>query len=250
MKSKTLITLALLLLTTPALATTWGQTDIDDPFAPGFKCEAHEPASYGSYIYHWPSKYDQVFWPFTDSHAIWHCPESGYTSFMTDFDELSESEKNNIKSYLDINHIGNSSQQPTIKLLEDIYAIRNIDDAFANKLLRIFSRWHQEHESYATANEYRLQAFTDIKSQLNTELPEGQKLEYLYLSANYAKFFGNVTESEHYAQQLLFAIDNLENEELDGYAEYLKELLNETEYIQPGGILDPDIPEKDDSKPE
>lgn len=82
-----------------ANATTWARDDRDDPFSDG-KCIAHSPVSSGSYIYHWPSKYDLVFWPFTDPHWVWHCPTSGYVAFGSDF-EFDESERASIEAALE-----------------------------------------------------------------------------------------------------------------------------------------------------
>jgi hypothetical protein len=81
-------------------ATTWGETEVDDPILDGEKCSVHEPASWGGYIYRWPSKYDQVFWPLTDIHGIWFCENSGFTAFIGDFDELSDIEVGHIKELL------------------------------------------------------------------------------------------------------------------------------------------------------
>lgn len=244
---KTAIIVLFLLLALPATATTWAEAEVEDPFAEGFQCEAHEPMSYGGYIYHWHSKYDQVFWPFTDPHAIWHCPESGYTAFMTDFNELSEQEKTDIQTYLEDNYTGAAGIESELQYLEDIYALRDIDEAFANKLLRIFARWHQNKEEYAKANEYRRRAFLEITDRLNTQLSEGQTLEYLYLAANYSRFFGNIADSDEYIQQLLDAIENLQDEELTGFADYLSELVQETQHIKPGDTLDPVLPQEEAS---
>ena len=69
-----------------AWATTWSRILVDDPLLPGRKCRVHAIASWGTYIYEWPSKYDFVFWPVTDEKAIWYCEESGFAAFVDDFD--------------------------------------------------------------------------------------------------------------------------------------------------------------------
>lgn len=68
--------LATALGSAPVWATTWGETDVDDPIVKDAKCTVGSPGSYGSYIYGWPSKYDQIFWPVTEESGIWFCPES------------------------------------------------------------------------------------------------------------------------------------------------------------------------------
>jgi hypothetical protein len=74
------------LLSLEASATTWGEPQsVPDPLRQDAICKVAEPMSYGSYIYQWPSKYDQVFWPLTVPNGIWFCPESGFAAFIGEF---------------------------------------------------------------------------------------------------------------------------------------------------------------------
>ncbi len=221
-------------------ATTWGGTQVNDPIKEGETCDVYQPASYGSYIYHWSSKYDQVFWPLTDEHGIWFCKKSGFTAFIGDFEGISENEKSDITKYLQKNYKGKGDIESKLVLLEGIYALRNTDDGFRNKLLRVFSRWYQDLGQIEKANDYRRKAFVDIKVKLQTKLPEGQKLQYLYLAANYSRLFGEIDESDKYIKQLITATKNLENKKLKGFSAYLTKLAKETKYIQPGGKLHPE----------
>jgi hypothetical protein len=68
---------ALLLAAIPTHATTWVEAKAKDPVS-GRSIEVQEPASYGSYIYHWPGKEDQVFWPYTDDAWQRFNPKTGY----------------------------------------------------------------------------------------------------------------------------------------------------------------------------
>jgi hypothetical protein len=68
--SKLFATIGILLTITAgpmASATTWGKSTVKDPVS-GDGVEVQEPMSSGSYIYEWPGKEDQVFWPATDEH--------------------------------------------------------------------------------------------------------------------------------------------------------------------------------------
>lgn len=54
------ISLSVVILASQSVfATTWGEAEVADPILTGETCQVSEPASYGSYIYHWPSKYDR-----------------------------------------------------------------------------------------------------------------------------------------------------------------------------------------------
>jgi hypothetical protein len=45
-------------------------------------------ASYGSYVYRYPSKYQLVFWPHTDSLSYYFCPDCHFSAFMGEFAKL------------------------------------------------------------------------------------------------------------------------------------------------------------------
>jgi hypothetical protein len=233
--------LLILLLLTPLVsnATTWGGQDVDDPIVKGEKCSVHVIGSYGSYIYRWPSKYDQVFWPFTDKHGIWHCKTSGFTAFINDFEGLTDKEVIKIKAFLDASYKQEASLEGKLILLEQIYALRDTTQKFDNQLLRILARWYQNLEMIDKANIYRKKAYNDIKDKLGGELDEVLRLEYLYLAVNYSTQFGETENTEKYSAQLNEALEDLKNEKSKGYAKYLSELVKESQFITVGGRLDP-----------
>ena len=224
-------------------ATTWGEVEVDDPIFEGKKCSVHEPASYGSYIYSWPSKYDQVFWPITEKNGIWFCEESGFTAFIGDFSEITDSEVEMIKDYLINNPPQDSSIETQLAYLEKLYSFRVINDAFENRLLRVLARWNQELGNLDKANQYRKEALKGIELSLEEKLDENRNLEYLYLAANYTRQFGDEKKSDHYLSQLRSLIEQVESENAKGFAEYLKELSLDTVYIKAAGALDPEVPE-------
>jgi hypothetical protein len=239
-KFRVMVALLLSLLATSAFATTWAPSEVDDPIGKGKKCDVSEPMSSGSYIYSWPEKYDQVFWPLTDENGIWYCKGSGFTAFIGDFENITGDEKAAISQYLkDHRKKGKIGIESKLALLEGIYALRRIDEEFKSKLPRIFARWYQNLGQIDKANEYRKKSLADIKEKLATELPEALKLEYLYVAANYSRLFGDVAGSDQYLARLKAAAAELKDKELEGYAGYLLELAGETGHIKPGGILDP-----------
>ena len=223
-------------------ATTWGNSEVKDPIVEGQTCFVHEPASYGGYIYNWPSKYDQVFWPLTEEYGIWFCEKSGFTAFIGDFESLTVEETQRIKQFLSENPPKDSSIQTKLFLLEKLYSMRQKDNAFANRLLRVLARWNQELGNPVKADEYRKAAFDSIKLQLTKGVDGYQKLEYLYLAANYSKQFGDEEAAEKYLALLQQAIKNIEDEKVKGFADYLSELAQDTKFITKGGLLDPSLP--------
>ena len=98
---KIIITLMfLVLLPYDANSTTWGSSDVSDPIKEGENCSVQKPMSWGSYIYQWPSKYDQVFWPQTTENGIWFCESSGFIALINDFEGLTIKTKERINKYL------------------------------------------------------------------------------------------------------------------------------------------------------
>src|SRR5215475_11656326 len=47
-----------------------------------------EYASWGSYVYHYPSKFQLVFWPYTWSATVYSCKKCHLSVFMWDFREF------------------------------------------------------------------------------------------------------------------------------------------------------------------
>jgi len=200
-----------------------------------------EPASYGSYIYHWPSKYDQVFWPLTDSNGIWFCKESGFIAFIGDFEGLSEEEVARISSYLKTAKPNTSDQLSRLEHLEKIYSLRDKDEIFKNKLKRVLAYLYEVEGKLDLANRYRSEILQQINKLLESpNLPEYQTLEYLYLSVNYELQLGNEERSSSRLIQLKSAIENINDAELKGYGDYLSALINELPGMRPGGKLMPE----------
>jgi len=169
-------------ITFQSYATTWGESEVEDPIEPEFKCKVQEPASSGSYIYHWPSKYDQVFWPLTAPQGIWYCKNSGFIAFIGDFEEITKEEKIKISQYLkesDQKNIDNLTSK--LELLEALYSLRNKDDEFNNRIKRVFAYLYEQEGQLELANSYRKSALEEINAFLKTDLSEYKNLEYLYV---------------------------------------------------------------------
>ncbi len=241
---KYLVSIAVMLLANSVFATTWTDSEVDDPLKPGEKCSVKEPMSSGSYIYRWPSKYDQVFWPYTDRNSIWYCKSSGFISFMSDFEEIKNTDLESISKYLKSHNLKNPSVQQMIETLEDLNEHRDFSAHYQNMLTRVYARWYQAFGETEKAAVYRKKAFKEIEAFLKTELTLEKKLEYLYLASNYSRYFGDATKSDNFLEQLKTVIEDAKDTEYSGYSEYLSELLADTMYIIPGEAFDPVVPAK------
>lgn len=224
---------------TICIATEWSEAKVNDPINPSYKCKVHRATSAGGYIYGWQSKYDQVFWPFIDQDGIWHCEKTGFTAFVGDFQNITPDEKKLIAHYLKSHFKGSVSRKGELSLLEECYALRRTNEEFKIRLLRVLAYRYQETKDLEKANSYRKKALERIKKSLNGTISEKQKLEYLYVAANYSRLFGDAATSDAYIEKLNTAIVQVQNKELSGFAEYLSELVKETPRIKPGAILEP-----------
>jgi hypothetical protein len=243
------LVLALTFTATSGRATTWAEPEpVPDPVRERATCQVARPMSSGSYIYQWPSKYDQVFWPLTDPNGIWFCQESGFTAFIDDF-KLTADERaalaTELASYKPI-------KRPTLRqklaLLQKSYGARSVDARMKIRLWRVLAYYHEtELGDPGAASVFRRQALDMIEAAMRTDLPEGDRLEYLFVSAVYSREFGDLEKSRATVRSLEEALKANQNEKLEGFVEYLTELKNDIDKIVPGGALVPvEVEEEED----
>lgn len=239
----TLLAIAL----SPAFATTWHQTEIDDPIAKSARCQINEPSSFGSYIYHWPSKYDQVFWPTTEDSGIGFCAESGFAAFIGEFDDISETQRAEIAAYLSMSYQRGEKEpdrSKKLELLEGCYARRELSAERQIHLLRSLAYQYETLGDQVSADSRRRQALEQIRVALTGELKENRRLEYLFVAAAYEREFGEVEASKAHEKLLRSALKNANTDDSKGYVIYLGELADDLSRIEPGGKLAP--PERKD----
>ena len=221
-----------------ACAIKWADKTVADPIDPTKKCAVREPMSWGSYIYEFPSKYDMVFWPVTTEAGLWSCEGTGFVALIDDFKGIPEAERAAIAAWL------KGRDKPTdirsrLQRLEAIYAMRQEDAAFRNRLLRTLARWYQDLGDLQRANDYRREALAQIVSRLRSPMDDWDHLQYLYLAANYTRLFGDAEASDAWLAQLRVACDGIQDPKKKDAVDYLRKLAAQTPAIQPGGKLDP-----------
>ncbi|MFT3898014.1 MAG: hypothetical protein QM719_10045 [Thermomonas sp.] len=241
MNTKVIIVCWLVCASSPVFATTWAETKIKDPID-GKQCAVQTPMSSGSYIYQWPEKYDQIFWPLTDPNGVWACPASGFATFIGD-EGLSAEEKAAISAFLkDAPPLPkDATSKIVLDRLRSIYSLRKPDPTKKIGILRALAYQYQSIGMQDIANALRAQAAEAMEERLADEkLDPALRLQYLFVTANYAREFGRADESDRKLEQLtdLF-IDAASDEKLKDYAEYLQALVESARKIAPGGVLAP-----------
>ncbi len=199
---RTAIAIIFFLISGVALATRWAPSEKTDPLT-GEKVPAREIMSYGSYIYYWPSKYDLVFWPFTDENWICFNPKNGYIAFNNDFEELSAEEKKNLADWLKENYKPDNppfAYEDKLDWLEKVYGQRKMDDDFWCYFYRLMAYVNRYDEKISLS--YVKKAVPLLEQKLKTN-PEGvNRLEVLYLLGEYYRRLGNRNLAQEYFSKI------------------------------------------------
>jgi tetratricopeptide (TPR) repeat protein len=188
-----------------AHAITFAPATKPDPFAAGKTCDTPQLASYGSYVYSWPSKYDLIFSPTDYPMWIWRCPASGYVAFPGDFEKVTDSERPKIASYLDGAKFGpkvkdSGISDELLEHLEKVYALRDKDEKFRAYFMRYLAWQYREKP---IADDYRRKAFDIHLKMLKSGALKGEELaDTLYILGFYAYKFGRIDEAKAYFDQL------------------------------------------------
>jgi hypothetical protein len=174
----------------PGSATTLFSDTVASPVGDG-ECAVVNIGSYGSYIYGWPSKYDAVFWPHTEPNWLFTCAESGYVSWGSDFDELTDEERTRIAAHLaglSSRSLADAGFAERLDRAEALYRLRDKNEWFWAFFYRLRA-YHADEP--ADAAEYRERAL-DILERLLPTLPPGvEKIEALYLVGEYRRRAGD-----------------------------------------------------------
>ena len=196
MKKQTLIIGLILLFFINAKATTWGESKHICPI-----CKTNNKfqdiMSYGGYIYSWPSKYQYVYWPLTDSESVYCCLNCHYSTFMWDFDSIPGNKIESLKLFLETvkfdKKYKNYIDIPITTRLEiagNVYKIIGKDSEFWCKFFRVIGYHYDAEKNTVKAKESRLSSLDLAKKMLADSLYRGQEKEILYIIASMHNFIG------------------------------------------------------------
>ena len=219
-----------------AMATTWMEETVQDP-VDGQDCSVHAPGSWGGYIYQWPGKYEQVFWPLTTERGIWSCP-SGFAAFIGDI-ELSPAEKTAIGAWLRGQPALAPGYPAQLERLQAVYALRQLAPDRQAQVLRALAFQFENAERPEQAAALRARAEALMRGRLDApDLPLRLRLEYLFVLANYAREAGREPDTD---AALVAGLEQAPADaDLRVYADYLDRLREPARAIRPGGVLDPE----------
>ena len=229
---RVLIAGALLVAAVNSQATTWGTSTVKDPVS-GKSLKVQEPMSSGSYIYGWPGKEDQVFWPFTTDHWLWFNPKSGYGAFGGDFGELKGADLERVKAWLAENY--DASRPPETRLeklawLERLYGQRDMGDDFQCFWFRLMA-FEYSQEDPARSLDYVRKAIPLLEKRLASGVADFGRITALYLLGEYHRRLCDRERSRDYFEQARAGTYKDEEGREQVGSPYINELIAEREAL-------------------
>ena len=224
-------------------AITWNPVEIKCPVC-GTKNIFLQWGSYGNYIYQYPSKYQYIYWPFTDSPVVYSCKQCRLTAFMHDFEQTPKEKFAELKKALAGVELpytlktelpadwGIYMKIPmTARLLaaERVYrALGRTDDEFWGYFYRVLGYHHAAEGDEKGAAEARRRALAITERALADAASEPRRKELLYVTGAMRHFLNDdagALRDFDAAAKLTYAGAGLKPEEAKNVNDYLDTLI-------------------------
>ncbi|MEE8639208.1 MAG: hypothetical protein V3T41_02235 [bacterium] len=239
MARKTRVTIsvvATLALTAAAAATTWSPQEVTCPLC-GATNEFQGVMSFGTYIYDWPSKFQLVFWPYTDANVLYSCEDCKLTCFMSDFDDIPAEKYDALReASAEVDFGGDYATYAEIPMsarlaaAEKVYAAWGRDDDFWCRFYRI-AGYHAAAEGLTEeAAAARGRALAIAEALMQDETRTGERKEFLTIAGAMRHLTGDDAGAlRDFEEALALTYENAEfaAERNEGYDGYLTALLQE-----------------------
>ena len=204
--------------------------------------------SYGNYIYHYPTKYQLIFWPFTDSPSWYSCKKCRYTSFMGSFSTPPADKLDDLRKVLaavslpeqkDMSEKDAREHPPYLALpvsarmlvAEKVQrTLGETDEEFWSHFYRVLGYHFAEEQKSGEADEAREKALAITEKMLADKKNDGQRKELLYVAGAMKHFLSDDEAAKKLlmaASTLTFSNKQLDDEQNKNYDEYLSTLIKE-----------------------
>jgi len=178
--------------------TTWFPKEFDCPIC-NTKNTFQVWGSYGSYVYGYPSKYQWVFWPWTESQSVYLCKTCHLATFLGDFDKLpkeklplikKEIEKisfeRKFKDYMEV------PMSERLNIAEKVYLLLpDQTDGFWNFFNRVKGYHYGQESQTSKASEARTKALDLTKKMISDPQTKTPLKELLYISGAMKHFLND-----------------------------------------------------------
>ncbi|MFZ1700114.1 MAG: hypothetical protein WBO10_09665 [Pyrinomonadaceae bacterium] len=178
----------ILAMASTSFAITWFPEEFTCP-VDGQKNTFMVIGSYGSYIYSYPSKYQWLFFPVTDSPAFYICKKCHLATYMWDFDKLPKEKIPELKKILASVKVSKSFDKYTdlsiaerLEIMEKVYAALGKDDQWWEQFNRIKGYHYGKAGEVTKAAEARRKSLSLLTKKLSEPKATPKKLLY-YMSA-------------------------------------------------------------------
>ena len=145
--------------------------------------------SYGSYIYQYPSKYQFLYFPRTDSPTFYLCKKCHLATFMWDFDKLPKEKLPELKKVLTDIKVSKVFKEYTeipvterLEIIEKVYAVLGKDDSWWEDFYRIKGYHYGKEGKADQAAKARRKSLELVQKELKNEKSESPKKLLLYIS--------------------------------------------------------------------
>lgn len=217
-------------------ATTWAPKNVVCPL-----CKTGNTfmdiASFGTYIYQWPEKFQFIFWPLTDTNVLYSCKKCRLTAFMWDFAEIPKERLPGIKTKLDALALkpieGEYYKIPMSHRLDiaaEVYSIVGQDETFWCKFYRVKGYHYEAEKREVDAASARGKALEICQRQLAVKENAGTRKELLLISGAMRYFLNDnpaALKDLREAAELTYSNPKLDSEQSKNFNAYLSTLLKD-----------------------
>lgn len=228
--------LALLLALPAVWATTWGATDATCPVCKA-QVTVDVPASFGSYIYRWPSRLQLLFWPTTETMALHYCDACHFAAFLGDFEKLPADQAAPLKPQLaaleaPAGKPGSGSwTRHWFAAAELVYSAWGKDDQFWSLFHRAAGYHLSAAGETAAAKQARTRALTVAEKLLAGKPKAADEKELRLVVASMQYLIGKPAAAKRSAAKaraiVVPAGDGLDEQQAQNTNEYLNEVIDQ-----------------------
>lgn len=203
--------------------------------------------SYGSYIYQDSSKYQLIFWPYTDSPSWYSCKKCRLSIFMGDFEGIPADKIADLRKMLETTNLppqperevkGRGDRAPYLDIptiarvlvAEKVYkTLGKTDDEFWNHFYRVLAHHYDANGQAAEADEARRKSIA-ITEKLLKVRSAGTRKELLYVLGAMRHFIADDTgalKAFEEATALTYKSEEISAEQNTNYDGYLSALIKQ-----------------------
>lgn len=203
----------------------WKPKPLKDPFT-GKEVQAYDIEKVTDNIYLWPSKYDGVFWPYTDPHFLVFNSDHGYINLLPSFERLSDSQKLKLQEKIDAHYKKSDKELSHYEKVLWYGQLHLNEKATLQNLIQ-----HQCLLAYLSRSnpdknkQHRLEALIHLKKKFKIA-NKGNEVAQLHTVAGFYEFLnGNKSQAEkHFEQALKTPVPKMNVDQHKRFLDYLTQI--------------------------